>query len=70
MDDAAGLPAPVALPEGWQVVLIRDKYIFTQKPRSLRYTDFDTLPFVPMEFIPSQKITINNYVLKNALLQR
>ncbi len=53
-----------ALPADWHVVVLRDKYIFTQKPRGLRYDAFESIPFVPMELIPFRKIAFHDYILK------
>lgn len=52
------------LPAEWNVVTVRDKYSFTQKPRGLRYDSFESIPFVPMELIPFHKIAFHDYLLK------
>lgn len=58
-------PSPLSsLPDGWQVVQIKDVYRFTQKPRSLHYTDFEHIPFVPMDCVPLSELFINRFILK------
>lgn len=52
------------LPAEWEVAALCDKYVFTQKPRGLRYDSFESIPFVPMELIPFRKIAFHNYTLK------
>jgi type I restriction enzyme S subunit len=53
-----------AMPEGWEMATVRDKYIFTSKPRGLRYDKFKTIPFVPMDLIPFGKTAFSDYIPK------
>src|SRR5437773_1624934 len=48
-----GVPVSVSeLPEGWHEERIGDAYRFTRKPKDVRYADYATIPFVPMNLIP------------------
>lgn len=50
----------------WTNVKWRDICQFTQKPRDRRYSDFENIPFVPMDFIPIGNLHFNQYILKSA----
>lgn len=41
------------LPTGWSWQRISDRYRITKKPRGLLLADYDVIPFVPMEAVPS-----------------
>lgn len=41
------------LPAGWTWQTIADRYRITKKSRDLAYADFETIPFVPMEAVPT-----------------
>ena len=50
------LPNAHDLPPQWRVVRLGEVFAFTQKPKGLRYSDFEYVPFVPMEFIPDDNL--------------
>ena len=52
------------LPDGWRVARLSEAFKFTQKPRSLRYSDYERLPLVPMELIPLNGLYFNDFLLK------
>lgn len=52
------------LPEGWQRVKLGEAYSFTKKPRSIRYEDYEQIPFVPMEFVPIGAPSFDRYLQK------
>lgn len=52
------------LPSHWQVVKLGSVFKFTQKPRGLRYSDFEQVPFVPMELIPNDKLFFTQFISK------
>ena len=41
-----------ALPAGWSWETISTRFCITKKPKGRMYSDFETVPFVPMESIP------------------
>jgi type I restriction enzyme S subunit len=50
---------------GWTIMKLGEIFSITKKPHKLRYEDFDTIPFVPMDLIPYGCISFSNYTLKN-----
>ena len=54
-----------ALPEEWDVVMLGNATEFSRKPRSLNINKYKKIPFIPMEYIPDEKIYISKYDLKN-----
>jgi type I restriction enzyme S subunit len=48
---------PPRLPTDWRETTIGEAYVFTRRPRALRLVDYPTVPFVPMEMVPSQGAT-------------
>lgn len=54
------------LPPDWRIVSFGKACRFTQKPRGLRYSDFEAVPFIPMEVIPIGRIDIDKFVSKTA----
>lgn len=42
------------LPSEWREVTIGGAYNFTRRPRALKLEGYPTIPFVPMELVPSQ----------------
>jgi len=54
-----------ALPEEWDVVMLGDVTEFSRKPRSLNINKCKKIPFIPMEYIPDEKIYISKYDLKH-----
>ena len=54
----------INLPEHWKVMRFGDITTFTKKPRDLRYSEYDKIPFVPMELIPIAKLFSQEFILK------
>ena len=52
------------IPESWEVVCLADAAIFTKKPKNLRYSEYNQIPFVPMELIPIAKHYSEDFILK------
>lgn len=52
------------LPESWNVQKIEDHYDFTKKPRKLQYSDFEEIPFVPMDLVPIGSVVFEKFILK------
>lgn len=52
------------IPDSWRVVHFGDAAAFTKKPRNLRYSEYDGIPFVPMELIPVAKLFSQTFTLK------
>ncbi|MBX5449637.1 MAG: hypothetical protein IRZ24_06175, partial [Thermogemmatispora sp.] len=51
--------------DSWKRVPLAEIAEFTSKPRELRLTDYKAIPFVPMELIPSDKIAIDGFLIKD-----
>ncbi|WP_084659097.1 restriction endonuclease subunit S [Thermogemmatispora onikobensis] len=49
----------------WKRVPLAEIAEFTSKPRELRLADYKAIPFVPMELIPSDKIAIDGFLMKD-----
>ncbi len=54
----------VNLPEHWEMVRFGEVVTFTKKPRDLRYSEYNEVPFVPMELIPIAKLFAEHFTLK------
>ena len=52
------------LPEHWKVTTLGEIATFTKKPRGLQYSEYDEIPFVPMELIPIAKLSSEKFILK------
>ena len=52
------------IPENWKVVSLGEVTTFTRKPRDLRYSEYNEIPFVPMELIPIAKLFSQEFLLK------
>ncbi len=52
------------IPESWEIVGLEKVAVFTKKPRDLRYSDYNEVPFVPMELIPIAKLFSQEFILK------
>lgn len=52
------------IPESWEVVRLEEVATLTKKPRDLRYSEYNEIPFVPMELIPIAKLFSNEFLLK------
>ena len=52
------------MPENWEVVNLKDKFIFTSRPKGLNYANYREIAFAPMELIPNKAVHLNNFILK------
>ena len=52
------------IPESWETTRLAEAAIFTKKPRDLRYSEYNEIPFVPMELIPIAKLSSEEFILK------
>ena len=52
------------IPESWETNLLGKVVTFTKKPRDLRYSEYNEIPFVPMELIPIAKLFSEEFMLK------
>ena len=55
---------PMGLPLNWQMVKFEEVATFTKKPRDLRYSDYNEIPFVPMNLIPIATLFSKEFILK------
>lgn len=53
------------LPQTWDSRSIESVYDFTKKPRKIVYSEYDLVPFIPMEMVPIDRPYINNHNIKN-----
>lgn len=51
-------------PEHWQIVRFNEIAKFTKKPKELRYSKYNEIPFVPMNLIPIATLFSKEYKLK------
>ncbi len=51
-------------PEHWKMVCFGEIVTFTKKPRDLRYSEYDEIPFVPMDLVPVAKLFSEKFILK------
>ena len=54
----------VNFPEHWKRVRFGEVAAFTKKPRDLHYSEYDEVPFVPMDLIPIVKLFSEKFTLK------
>ena len=52
------------IPESWETVDLGKAAVFTKKPRDLRYSEYNEIPFVPMELVPIAKLFFQEFILK------
>ncbi len=52
------------IPESWETKFLGEVVTFTKKPRDLRYSEYNEIPFVPMELIPIAKLFSEEFMLK------
>ena len=52
------------IPESWQITRLAEVVTFTKKPRDLRYSEYNEIPFVPMELIPIAKLLPEEFIPK------
>ena len=52
------------LPLNWQIVRFEEAATFTKKPKGLRYSEYNEVPFVPMNLIPIATLFSKEFILK------
>ena len=52
------------LPLNWRTVRFGEVATFTKKPKDLRYSDYNEVPFVPMNLIPIATLFSKDFILK------
>ena len=52
------------IPKSWKTIQFGEAVTFTKKPRDLRYSEYNEIPFVPMELIPIAKLSSEEFILK------
>ena len=57
--------SPMDLPLNWRIVRFEEIATFTKKPRGLQYSEYDEVPFVPMNLIPIAKLYSKEFNLKS-----
>ena len=55
---------PIDLPEHWCRIRFGDVVTFTKKPKDLRYSEYNEVPFVPMNLIPVATLFSKEFILK------
>ncbi len=55
---------PMDLPPNWRIVRFEEVVTFTKKPRNLRYSEYNEVPFVPMNLIPIARLFSKEFRLK------
>lgn len=56
---------PMDLPLHWRIVRFGEVATFTKKPKGLRYSEYNEVPFVPMNLIPIAKLYSKEFNLKS-----
>ena len=54
----------MGLPPNWQTVKFGDVATFTKKPKDLRYSEYNEIPFVPMSLIPIATLFSKEFIRK------
>ena len=57
--------SPMDLPLNWRIVRFAEVTTFTKKPKGLRYSEYNEVPFVPMNLIPIAKLYSKEFNLKS-----
>lgn len=52
------------LPSGWDIAPLGKKFVFTVKPKNLKFEKHDSIPFIKMDLIPVNQLYFSDYVLK------
>ena len=52
-------------PQEWRIVQLGEALKFTKKPRELQYSNYEQIPFIPMELIPIGQMFFEQYILKD-----
>lgn len=55
---------PMDLPLNWRIVRFTEVTTFTKKPKDLRYSEYNEIPFVPMNLIPIATLFSEAFTLK------
>ena len=55
---------PMDLPLNWRIVRFGEVATFTKKPKDLRYSEYNEVPFVPMNLIPIATLFSKEFVRK------
>ena len=55
---------PMDLPLNWRIVRFEEVATFTKKPKDLRYSDYNEVPFVPMNLIPIATLFSKDFIRK------
>jgi type I restriction enzyme S subunit len=55
---------PMGLPPNWQTVKFGDVTTFTKKPKNLRYSEYNEIPFVPMSLVPIATLFAKEFIRK------
>lgn len=53
------------IPADWNIAKLRDVVEFTRKPRTLALSNFEAIPFIPMELVPDEGLYAEQYLLKS-----
>ena len=56
---------PMDLPLNWRIVRFGEVATFTKKPKGLRYSEYNEVPFVPMNLIPIAELYSKEFNLKS-----
>ena len=54
------------LPLNWRIVRFEEAATFTKKPKDLRYSEYNEVPFVPMNLIPIATLFSKDFILKSS----
>ena len=52
-------------PVDWEVVPLSEVITLSRKPRDLDLSTYEMIPFVPMELIPDNGVSVKNYIPKH-----
>ena len=55
---------PMDLPLNWRIVRFEEVATFTKKPKGLRYSEYNEVPFVPMNLIPIATLFSKEFIRK------
>ena len=56
---------PIDLPPNWRIVRFEEVATFTKKPKDLRYSEYNEVPFVPINLIPIATLFSTDFILKS-----
>ena len=54
------------LPLNWRIVRFKEVATFTKKPKDLRYSEYNEVPFVPMNLIPIATLFSKEFIRKSS----